>query len=335
MDARRNPPAAASLGRRFVAPLLRSLLRRPPGEIARRSAGFALRQPEDRERLDRLGAAFIAGYNAMLRDAPLRDIAAEGGAVAARERPFFFEGAAMGYLPRGWLDGRASARHAQADLLGMHPAYLYLYYVGLGFWHALRYPRRPESIEAMRDHLDPVLLPLCYDGFGFKVGFFDALRRPEARRVLERCPPGRRAAAEQGFGRALFFVHRDDEPAFRRAADAMEGRHRLDLETGRSLALAFSGVDRPAAMAAHVAAAGDVSLRRARLTGVTWALAARAMTDAGYFARCVDDAPPDWKPLMRDLPALCEAARGGARDYADWQVRTADAALAAWSCRGA
>ena len=59
-DAGRGPSAGVS--RRLLAPLLRRLLRRPPGEISRRAAGFAPGGPGYRERLDRLGAAFIAGY---------------------------------------------------------------------------------------------------------------------------------------------------------------------------------------------------------------------------------------------------------------------------------
>jgi len=89
----------------------------------------------------------------------------------------------------------------------MDPAFLYLYYVGLGFWYGIRHPRDPALLERLHPHLDPMYLPLCYDGFGFKVGFFDHVRNPEARRRLDRCPGEYLSAAHQGFGRSLFFVY--------------------------------------------------------------------------------------------------------------------------------
>src|SRR5262249_53753084 len=155
-----------------------------------------------------------------------------------------------------------------------------------------RHPRRPVSIERLADHVNPIYLPLCYDGYGFKVGFFDYPRFHHARRHLLRCPPHRPAAAYQGFGRALFFVYMEDEVSYRLERDAVPIEHRYDLEQGRSLAIAFTGVDRPVVLAAHVAAARDETERRARLLGVTWALTAREMSDAPHFRRCVAQAPP-------------------------------------------
>jgi hypothetical protein len=213
----------------------------------------------------------------------------------------------------------------------MHPDFRYLYYVGLGFWLAMRHPRRPLAIERLGEHLNPMYVPLCYDGFGFKVGFFDYPGRPEARRLLDRCPAERRAAIYQGFGRALFFVHMDDEAAFRRERDAAGGEHREDMELGRSLALAFTSVDRPEIIAAHVAAAPDEADLRARLTGVTWALTARAMNDAIYFRRCVESAPAEWSDLMPRLPALCRKALSESRTYAEWQSRTRTAVSDAYA----
>lgn len=302
--------------------VLRRFLERDPAEIGRRAARFAIRNPEGRRLVARLGEAFIGGYNATLRLESLRHVAEHGAAVDPHFRPFFFEGAAMGYLPRGHLFSGFTPKSAERDLLEMHPDFLYLYYVGLGFWIAMRHPSRPFSIERLGEHLNPMYVPLCYDGFGFKVGFFDYPGRPEARRLLDRCPAERRAAIYQGFGRSLYFVYMDDEAGFRRELDAAGGEHREDIELGRSLALTFTGVDRPGTIAAHVAAALDETDRRTRLTGVTWALTARAMNDAAYFRRCVELAPAGWKDLMHRLPALCRKAFSESRTYTEWQSKT-------------
>jgi hypothetical protein len=320
--------------RRFLSGPLARLLRRPPTEIERRSEHFAIRDVEGRRLVARLGSAFIEGFNAALASGALGHLVEEGAKVEPHFRPFFFEGVAMGYLPRGWLFRGGGAPNAERDLRDMAPEYLYLYYVGLGFWMAIRHPRAPRAIERLGAHLDPLYLPLCYDGFGFKVGFFDYPARPASRRLLDNGPEQHRAALYQGFGRALFFVFMDDEDGFRRACDASDG-HRGEMEFGRSLALAFTGIDRPERIAAHVECATDSADRDARLTGVTWALAARAMTDPEYFRACVARAPGDWGALLARLPILCEEARLMSRTYAVWQSRTRSAAARAYAERGA
>ena len=250
------------------------------------------------------------------------EVAAAGTRVPVHFRPFFFEGAAMGYLPRGYLSRGYSPGTAEQDLLAMHPGFRYLYYVGLGFWYGMRHPRRPSSLARLAPHLDPVYFPLCYDGFGFKVAFFDYTRRPSAMGLLERGPAEHRAALYQGFGRALFFVFMDDEEGFRDVQDRVPPGRRADLEFGRSLALAFTGVGRPLVIARHLASARDAEEKAARLMGVTWALAAREMNDAEYFRECVGRAPLATGELLTLLPALCREALDGAVDYIDWQART-------------
>lgn len=309
-------------------PLLR-LLRRNPAEIARRAQGFAIAGQRGRELVARLGEAFIGGYNAMLSEGNLAAVAAKGGEVDSHVRPFFFEGAAMGYLPRGYLSLRYRRRLVERDLLEMDARFRYLYYVGLGFWIAVRHPRRPSALLRLEPHLNPMFFPLCHDGFGFKIGFFDYPERPSARQLLNRFPPQHTAAARQGFGRALFFVFMDDEEGFRREQDLDHGAHRYDLEFGRSLALAFTGLDRPEAIVHHLTSARGADDLAARLTGVTWALTARRMTDPSYFQHCMGGASPAWRGLFTRLPSLCHAALEEARDYGDWQRRTSSITLEA------
>jgi hypothetical protein len=330
------PPQAATGDETRRAPwssLLRRFLERDPGEVARRAAGFAIAGEGGRRLVARLGEAFINGYNAMLRQGGLRGVREQGERVDTKFRPFFFEGAAMGYLPRGYMVRGCTARSAERDLLEMHPAFRYLYYVGLGFWFGIRHPRRPETLETLRPHIDPLYLPLCYDGFGFKVGFFDFPKNPQARIRLERCPAERRAAAHQGFGRALFFVFMDDERGFRRERDRRP-EHRDDIECGRSLALGFTGLDRPTTLADHLAAARGKGELEARLTGIAWALTARDMNDADYLRRCLGAAPRPWDRFLLRLPGLCRQALIESGSYREWQARTRHAASEAHAASG-
>jgi len=316
--------------RGWLKPLLVPLLRRDEGEIARRVAGFRIDEPAGKVLVARLGSAFLCGYNAMLRLKSVDDVVRQGRQVTPHFRPFFFEGAAMGYLPRGYYTSGCSAENAERTLLGLDPAFLYLYYVGLGFWVGFRHPRRPERIVPLAGHLDPLYAPLCYDGFGFKVGFFDFDGDPAVTRVFERCPEQQRSFAYQGFGRALFFVYMDDERGFRELKKTLPAERSTDLELGRSLACGFTGIDRPAGLVSYVRDAADAEIRAARLVGVTWALTARRMNDAGYFASCLERVGTGDRALLSSLPDLCDAERDRATSYTDWQARTRDAVSRVW-----
>jgi hypothetical protein len=230
----------------------------------------------------------------------------------------------MGYLPRGYLRAGCTVREAERALLEMHPGFRYLYYVGLGFWFGMRHPGRPSSLEALAAHVDPIHFPLCYDGFGFKIGFYDYPGRKAMRRLADDCPPEQAPFIHQGFGRALFFVFKDDEEGFERARGAVSPERRGDMTFGRSLAVAFTGVDRPDAILKYVEAAAGEEDRAARLGGVTWGLAAREMNDPDYLGRCLGAAAAGTADLLRRLPEACRAALEASSSYLDWQERTRD-----------
>ena len=128
----------------------------------------------------------------------------------------------------------------------------------------------------------------------------------------------------------MFFVYMDDEEGFEAVRGSLPREHRADLEIGRSLALAFTGVDRPATILRHLTAAPDASELAARLTGVTWALAARRLNDREYFTQCIRQAGAD-AALLERLPAICHEARERAESYADWQARTRDGVTELWA----
>jgi hypothetical protein len=318
-----------ALLRPLLGPLLRRFLMRDPAEIAVRARPFHIATSEGRALVGTLGEAFLLGYNTMLTAPSTAEVAARGRDVEAHFRPFYFEGAAMGYLPRGYLSTGYTPANAERDLLAMDPAYRYLYYVGLGFWFGMRHPRRPESLRALEAVIDPLYYPLCYDGYGFKMAFFDHARDPRAIARLERCPAEHRPAIYQGFGRALFFVHMDDEPGYRRLAAGVPAERRADIELGRSLATGFTGLDRPLRILQHLRSSADETELGARLTGVTWALTARAMNDPAHYQTCLDRVDDRSAAFLRTLPPLCTEALHASASYFEWQRRTRDAALRA------
>jgi hypothetical protein len=311
---------------RLAQRLVWRLFRQRPDAIDRAAARFTL-DGETRERLARLGTAFLGGYHAALTAPSIAGAFAGVREVPTHERPFWAEGTAMGLAPRAWFDRSCRAAAQDALLRREASAFLYLGYVGLGVWYGFRHPRHPERIERdLAPHLAALYVPLCYDGWGFKHGFFDRPRRLPASATFERCQHERRRALWQGFGRAMFFALSEDEAAFRALLAEAGGETARDLESGRSLALAFTGIDRPEAIVSHLQGAGAEGDLAARLLGTTWALTARWRADEGYFAACVEGAPPRWRNLLHELPLACLAAERESRSYLEWQERTIAAA---------
>jgi hypothetical protein len=317
--------------RGLLRPFLRPLLRRRPDDVERQARHFSLAGPEQEALVASVGRAFLGGYHAMLDARAIADVAAAGASVERHFQPFFFEGAAMGYLPRAYYTAGAGRDRVERDLLALDPRFLYLYYVGLGFWFGFRHPHRPGALESLAPHLDPFYAPLCYDGLGFKIGFFDYPTRPAARFGLDRTPSARRAETYQGFGRALFFVCMGDEARFARDKAATPAEHRDDLESGRSLALAFTGLRRPERILRHLSEARGGDELAARLLGVTWALTAREMNDPDYVLECLGSLQPAEQALMRRLPELCREAKVRAVSYGDWRTKTQASVVEAYA----
>jgi hypothetical protein len=310
--------------RELLRPFLLPVLRRDVDEVEKQARHFSIQSREGRELVAGVGRAFLGGYRAMLEARALGELSTAGLAIEPHYRPFFFEGAAMGYLPRAYFTADAGKDRVEADLLAMDPRFRYLYYVGLGFWFGFRHPRRPWAIEALGSHLDPFYSPLAYDGFGFKVGFFDFPERPAAREILDRAPVNRRPQIYQGFGRALFFVCMEDEERYQRAKAAVPAEHRNDVESGRSLALAFTGLSRVGRILGHLTDASDGDELGFRLLGVAWALTAREMNDPEYFERCIAVEVPEGQALLRRLPELCRQALSLSKNYEEWRMTTKD-----------
>jgi hypothetical protein len=237
----------------------------------------------------------------------------------------------MGYLPRAYFTSDAGPDLVEVELLAINPRFLYLYYVGLGFWYGFRHPGRPAALESLAPHLDPFYFPLCYDGLGFKIGFFDAPARPARRKLLAKAPAARRATLYQGFGRAHFFVCMDDEDRFRREVAEAPPEHRGDFEAGRSLALAFTGLRQPERILRHVSAAKDEDDLGSRLLGATWALTAREMNDPDYFLECLGVLAPAEQALLRLLPQRCREALKMSQSYEEWRMKTKGAVVSEYA----
>jgi len=166
------------------------------------------------------------------------------GQVSDWLRGFAYEGAGMGFavldgLPFGRSDNvRRFLDSPRAD------AYRYLVHVGIG-WAMARIPRFRWPKPAT---LDPVLVPLVLDGYGFHQAYFHTARYVEGQYRNPRFPwPGGRHgsyannAIDQGIGRAMWFVGGTDPDRVADLIDAFPAERRGDLYSGTGLAAAYAG----------------------------------------------------------------------------------------------
>ncbi len=196
------------------------------------------------ERLETVGKTFLAGYAAAVE--ARTPAAAEGPIEQLPDwlRGFAYEGAGMGLavldgLPFGRSDN--VRRFLDSPLAG---SYRYLVYVGIG-WAMARIPRfrwpKPAS-------LDPVLVPLVLDGYGFHQAYFHTARYVEHQYQDPKFPwPGgpqggyANNAIDQGIGRALWFIGGTDPDRVAGLVDAFPAARRGDLYSGVGLAATYAG----------------------------------------------------------------------------------------------
>lgn len=211
-----------------------------PAQLTVRALGLSVSATDDEERINSVLAAFAGGFNAMITRPSWRGWQAHCASLPPRTRPFAEEGAAMGYTLRRLFRFRPDA--FERDIVRPRPEFRYLYYVGLGFWSGMRNhsPRRLEKITA---GLDPLHRFLCFDGYGFKVAFFDYPADPTSLRGLDAFDGYARSAAYQGVGRALWFRFVDAPERFVEQVRLL-GENAVDVAAGAGLAAVFVNPDR-------------------------------------------------------------------------------------------
>jgi hypothetical protein len=225
--------------------LRRRLLTPDVSETSIDKRGFHKKSPAAVERLETVGRTFLEGY-AYAVEARSSDEAVESLERRVPEwlRGFAYEGAGMGLAV---LDGLPFGRSDNVRGFLATPrgdAYEYLVYVGIG-WAMARIPR--FRWPKPRD-LDPVLVPLVLDGYGFHQAYFHTARYIGEQYQNPRFPwPGgphgayANNAIDQGIGRALWFIGGTDPERVADMIDAFPASRRGDLYAGVGLATTYAG----------------------------------------------------------------------------------------------
>ncbi len=258
----------------------RRLLTPDASETTLEKRGFHRKSASAQDRLESVGKSFLQGYT----------YAMEAVAPAAAEprleqlpdwlRGFAYEGAGMGFA---MLDGLPFGRSDNVQRFLQRPlgsSHRYLVLVGVG-WAMARLPRVcwPDPAE-----LDPLLLPLVLDGYGFHQAYFRTARYVDEqyRDPSFRWLGGSRSsyaddAIDQGIGRATWFVSGTDPDRVADRIDAFPESRRANLYSGVGLAATYAGGADRAELRTLVQRAGPYARNVAQAS----AFAAQARVSAG------------------------------------------------------
>jgi len=284
--------------------------------------GLCVRDTADIDRVDTILASFLGGFNDMLTARTKAEALASCDGLPTIYRAFAHEGLAMGYTLRSLF--RYDASSFEREIVRPRPAYRYLYYVGLGFWSGMR-NHPPTKVHRIVEGLDPLHRYLVFDGYGFKVAFFDAPRTEAVYERLSGFSGYARNAAYQGVGRALYFRFMADPQALIEHVRRLD-EFATDAAAGVGLASVFVNADR-LERAARLASLMPEPWRPQVHLGMCFGLKARAINDIDRFDHDLGRLDVGVQQAVRvairecDRIELLVRSEGGADPYRTWRER--------------
>ncbi len=264
--------------------------------------GFTASDEKDIATINGVGLAFAGGFNRRVSDPSPTAWREFVDDVPALYRPFAEEGAAMGYPMRALWGFSPSG--FEAAVVEPRTMYCYLHFVGLGFWSAMRH-HDPKRVAKLVSQVDTLHGPLCWDGYGFRFGFFDYDRREKFLAQFASFPDYAANVAHQGYGRSLWFRFMGDN---RRLMDAVRETKSFaaDTASGVGLASAFTMIDRLDRAFAAIQDAPE-EWRTDIAVGMTFAFKARQLSAAKEFDGWVSCLDADRIACIQDAIGECDA----------------------------
>lgn len=283
--------------------------------------GFVAADKQDIATINGVCQAFAGGFNRQAASPSPKAWLGFVDSLPPLYRPFAEEGAAMGYPLRA-LWGFSPTRF-EAAVVEPRAIYCYLHFVGLGFWSGMR-KHDPRDIARMVSQVDPLHGMLCWDGYGFKHGFFDYDNRQKFLAGFQSLPDYAANVAHQGYGRSLWFRFMGDNP---RLMDAVTETKTFaaDTASGVGLASVFTMIDRLDRAFVAIQDAPE-EWRTDIALGMTFAFKARQLSAPAEFDGWVsildDDRINCIQDAIRECDAIEQRIRGGSNfnAYQTWRA---------------
>ena len=233
------PAILGTLRRLVLTPRLRAVT------FAER--GFPAAGTPAAEHLESIPQSVICGFEWGIEHGALWDVERRLATVSSELRGFAYEGAAMAYAVRDAMAGGKGTRTKKL-LEGPGLPHIFLTYIGIGFAMA-RLPRvlwRGIMPDLEGVPFFPTMSWLAVDGYGFDRAYFHTRQVVDEQRPFKPYPWAGRAdyfprAADQGAGRALWFIHGARPAEVAAAVHAFAEERRADLWSGVGLAATFAG----------------------------------------------------------------------------------------------
>lgn len=228
----RPPTLLGTLRNRLVAP--------DPEDVTFARRGFHAPGAEQQANLEKVGRMFLAGFSSGMANRGMSEIETSLQAIEWPFRGFAYEGCAMALAVR---DALLPARQhwIREFLAGPAAPHIYMAHVGIG-WAMARLPAvRWRAIMPK----DDVLGWLALDGYGFHQAYFRTRqyvnRQHQAKIPLWRPSDYANRAADQGIGRALWFVNGSDVHRLADMISQFDKCRQADLWSGAALASVYAG----------------------------------------------------------------------------------------------
>lgn len=279
-------------------------------EVTFAKRGFRGTEAGRQANLEAIGSTFLEGYGYGMAGRTLADIEAALETVERPKRGFAYEGCGMALAVRDAL--RPAGQHWVRDFLaGPAAPHVYMAYIGVG-WAMARLPRmRWRAIMPA----DALLRWLALDGYGFHQAYFQTKKyvdgQYQAAIGLFRPSDYASRAADQGIGRALWFVNGSDVERVASVIGGFAPQRRGDLWSGAALASVYAGGVEEADLTLMTEKAGEY-LPHAQ-QGAAFAAKARLLaglvtphTELGVRVYC--------RMSVDEAAAVCDQAREGLPD---------------------
>jgi hypothetical protein len=240
------------------------------------------RQGGDAKLANEIAHGMIEGFVSVMNDDTAERIAERTRQMDGFERPFYHEGLGMGMAAALDAEAAASFEGFAKEIARIDRNFNRLHLAGAGMWFGLESSRGLDTVIRAFDWLGPFGAAYAYEGYGFAQVLFHIKTNPLVLELGTKLPPLHAHSFYHGAGRAFWILGGDDPAALTSRIELVPAAYRGDAYSGFGMGIAFTRVDRPAALGDFLAKAGDAVDVTEVATGAVMGYTIRDLGDAAY-----------------------------------------------------